>query len=72
MFHPEELDRITRLRLPSRFVTTIDSSEYAADARNISWYAIIIRYTKQFQLVAQYLDAGLSLRQVAQVMVNMK
>ena len=39
---------------------------------NVSWYAIIVGNTKQFQLVAQYLAAGLSFRQMSQVMLNTK
>ena len=51
---------------------TLDYSEDAADAGNISWYAIIIGNTKQFQLVEQYLAAGMSFLQVAQVMLGTK
>ena len=72
MFHPEDMVGITRARLLAIFVPTLDSSEDAADAVNVSRYAIIVGNTKQFQLVAQYLAAGLLLRQVAQVMINTK
>ena len=51
---------------------TLDSSEDAADAGNVSWYAIIVDTTKQFQLLAQYLASGLSFCQVAHVMLNKK
>jgi hypothetical protein len=53
-------------------VPTLDSSEDAADAGDVSWYAITITNTKQFQLVAQYLAAGLSFRQVSQVIMETK
>ena len=72
MFHPEEMDGITRARLLTSFVPTLDSSEDAADAGNVSRYAIIVRNTNQFQLLAQYLAAGLSFRQVAQVILDTK
>ena len=72
MFHPEDMDGITRARLLARFVPTLDLSEDAADAGDVSRYAIIVSNTKQFQLVAQYLAAGLSFRQVAQVMLETK
>ena len=51
---------------------TLDYSEDAADAGNVSRYAIIVSNTNQFQFVAQYLAAGLLLHQVAQVMLNTK
>ena len=60
MFHPEDMVGITRARLLASFVPTLDSSEDAAYAGNVSRYAIIIGNTKQFQLVAQYLASGLS------------
>ena len=72
MFHPEDMVGITRARLLASFVPTLDSSEDAADAGNIIWYAIIVGNMKQFQLVAKYLAAGLSFRQVAQVMLYTK
>jgi hypothetical protein len=62
MFHPEDMDEITRARLLESFVPTLDSSEDAGDAGNVSWYAITVTNTKQFQLVVQYLAAGLSFR----------
>ena len=40
----------------------------AADASDVSRYAITVSNTKQFQLVAQYLASGLSFLQVAQVL----
>ena len=70
MFHPEDMVGINRARLLTSFVPTLDSSEDAADAGNVSRYAIIFGNTKQFQLVAQYLAAGLSFSQVAHAMIN--
>jgi hypothetical protein len=64
MFHPEDMDGITRARLFESFVPTVDSSEDAADAGNVNQYAITVTNTKQFQLVVKYLAAGLSFRQV--------
>jgi hypothetical protein len=72
MFHPEDMDGITRARLLECFVPTLDSSEDAADAGDVSRYAITVTNTKQFQLVAQYLAAGLSFRQVSQVIMATK
>jgi hypothetical protein len=72
MFHPEDMDGITRSRLLESFVPTLDSSEDAADASDVSRYAIHVTNTKQFQLVAQYLAAGLSFPQVSQVIMETK
>jgi hypothetical protein len=72
MFHPEDMDGITRTRLLESFVSTLDSSEDAADAGDVSRYAITVTNTKQFQLVAQYLAAGLSFSQVSQVIIETK
>ena len=72
MFHPDDMVGITLARLLASFVPTLDSSEDVADAGNFSRYAIIVCNTKQFQLVAQYLAAGLSFCQVARVMHNTK
>ena len=72
MFHPEDMVGITRARILASFVPTLDYPEDAADAGNVSQYAIIVGNTKQFQLVAQYLAAGMSFRQVAQVMLDTK
>jgi hypothetical protein len=72
MFHPVDMDGITRALLLERFVPTLDSSEDAADAGDVSRYAITATNTKQFQLVAQYLAAGLSFRQVSQVIMETK
>ena len=47
-------------------------SGFMTDAGEVSRYAIIFSNTKQFQLVVQYLAAGLSFRQVAQVMLDTK
>ena len=66
------MDGITQARLLASFVPTLYSSEDAADAGTVSWYAIIVVNTKQFQLVAQYLAAGMTFRQVAQVMLDTK
>ena len=63
---------ITRAHLIASLVPTLDSSEDATDAGKFNWYAIIVGITKQFQLVAQYLAAGLSFRQMAQVMLDTK
>jgi hypothetical protein len=70
MFHPEDKDGITRARLLESFVPTLDSSEDTADAGDVSRYAVTVANTKQFQLVAQYLAAGLSFHQVSQVTVE--
>jgi hypothetical protein len=72
MFHPEDMDGITRARLLESFVPTLDSSEDGADAGDVSRYAITVTNTKQFQLVAQYLAAGLSFLQVSQVIMETK
>ena len=72
MFHPEDMDGVTRARLLASFFPTLDSSEDAADAGDVSWYAIIVSNTKQFQLVAQYLAAGMSFHQVAHVILDTK
>jgi hypothetical protein len=72
MFHPEDMDGITRARLLESFVPTLDSSKDAADAGDIIRFAITVTSTKQFQLVAQYLAAGLSFRQVSQVIMKTK
>jgi hypothetical protein len=72
MFHPEDMDGIIRARLLESFVLTLDSSEDAADAGDVSRYAITVTNTKQFQLVVQYLAVGLSFRQVTQVIMETK
>jgi hypothetical protein len=72
MFHPEDMIGITRARLLERFVPTLDSSENAADTGDVSRDAITVTNTKQLQLVAQYLAAGLSFRQVSQVIMETK
>jgi hypothetical protein len=72
MFHPDDMHGIARARLLESFVPTLDSSEVAADAGDVSRYAITVTNTKQFQLVAQYLAAGLSFRQVSQVIMGME
>ena len=41
MFHPVDMVGITQARLIASFVPTLESSEDAADAGNISRYAII-------------------------------
>jgi hypothetical protein len=53
-------------------VPTLDSSEDAADAGDVSRYAITVTNSKHFQLVAQYLAAGLSFRQGSQVIMATK
>jgi hypothetical protein len=63
MFHPEDVDGITRARLLESFVPTLDSPDDAEDSGDGSRYAITVTNTKQFQLVAQYLAAGMSFRQ---------
>jgi hypothetical protein len=72
MFHPEDMDGITQARLLESFVPTLDSSEDAIDAGKVSRYTITVTNTKQFQLVVQYLAAGLSFRQVTQVIMETK
>jgi hypothetical protein len=72
MFHREDMDGIIRALLLESFVRTLDSSEDAADAGDVSRYAITVTNTKQFQLVAKYLAAGLSFRQVSQVIMETK
>ena len=72
MFQPEDMVGITQARLLTRFVLTLDSSEDAAGEGNFSRYAIIVGNTNQFQLVAQYLAAGMYFRQMAQGMLNTK
>jgi hypothetical protein len=72
MFHPEDMDGTTRARLLEIFVPTLDSSEDAADAGDVSRYAITVTNTRHFQLVAQYLAAGLSFRQVSHVIMETK
>jgi hypothetical protein len=62
MFHPEDMDGITRARLLESIVPTLDSSEDAADLGDVSRYANTVTNTMHFQLVAQYLAAGLSFR----------
>jgi hypothetical protein len=41
MFHPEDMDGITRAHLLESFLPTLDSSEDAADARDVSRYVIV-------------------------------
>jgi hypothetical protein len=53
IFHPEYMDVITRARLLESFVSTLDSSEDAADVDDVSRNAITVTNTKQFQLVAK-------------------
>jgi hypothetical protein len=72
MFHPEDMDGITRARLLEIFVLTLDSSEDATDVSDVSRYAITVTNTKQFQLVVQYLAVGLSFRQVTHVIMETK
>jgi hypothetical protein len=48
MFHPEDMDGITRARPLESFVPTLDSSEDSANASDVSWYAITVTNTKQF------------------------
>ena len=45
MFHPEKLYGITQLRLLKSFVPTLNYSENAADAGDVSKYFIIVRKT---------------------------
>jgi hypothetical protein len=49
---PRGHGRDTRARLLESFVPTLDSSEDAADAGDVSRYAITVTNTKLFQLVA--------------------
>jgi hypothetical protein len=48
MFHPGDMDGITRALLLERFVPTLDSSEDAADAGDVSRYAIAATNTSSF------------------------
>ena len=72
IFHLEDMDGVTLTRLLLSFVPNLYSSEDAADAGDVSRYAIIVSNTKQFQLVAQYLAAGLSFHQVEHVIIDTK
>jgi hypothetical protein len=45
MFHPEDMDGITRARLLESFAPTLDSSEDAANAGVVSRYAITVTNT---------------------------
>jgi hypothetical protein len=47
MFHHEDMDGITRARLLESFVPTLDSSEDAADAGDVSRYAITVSHQHQ-------------------------
>ena len=58
-FHPEALEGITQALLLASFVVTLNSSEDSADSGYFSWYNIIVSITYKFQLVTQYLAAGL-------------
>ena len=46
IFHPEDMYRINQARLLASFVPTLDSSEDAAYAGNVSCYSIIVGNTK--------------------------
>ena len=72
MFHPEDMDGVTQAHFLASFVPTLDSSEDAADAGDVTRYSIIVSNNKRFQLVAQYLAAGLSFHQVAQAILDTK
>ena len=72
MFHPYDLDGITWACLFTSFILTLYSSEDAEDTSNVSWYAIMVSNTKQFQLVEEYLASIMVFYQVAQVMVDTK
>ena len=65
IFHPEDMDGVSRTRLLTSSVSTPDSSE-KADAKKVSQYAIHVN-TKQFLLIVQYLFGGLSFRHVNRV-----
>ena len=58
--------------LIARFVPALDSSWDAADAGDISWYAVIIINTNQFQLVAKYVSSRLLFHQVAHLIIDTK
>lgn len=66
------MNRTSRSFLLSDFAPTLDLSEHAADAGGICRCAIIVNNSKHFQLVARFLGAGLSFRQVTQVMLHTK
>ena len=62
MFHPEDINGVSRTRLLSSFVSTLGSSE-KADAKKVSRYAAINSSNpKQFLLIVQYLAARLTFR----------
>jgi hypothetical protein len=48
LFHPEDMDGITRARLLESFVPTLDSSEDAAGASDVSRYAITVTTSSCF------------------------
>ena len=66
MFHPEDMDGVSRTRLLASSVSTPGSSE-KADAKKVSRYAINVSNTKQFLLILQYLVGALSFRHVNRV-----
>ena len=69
MFHPEDMDDVSRTRLLTSSVSTPDSSE-KADAKKVSRDAINISNSKQFLLIVQWLAAGPSFRLVNMVATN--
>lgn len=72
IFHPEDINSVSLAFLLSSFAPTLDPSEKTADAGGISKYAIFVDSSKRFQLFAGYLGAGLSFRQVTQVILDLK
>jgi hypothetical protein len=50
MFHPEDMDGTTRALLLESSVPSLDSSEGAADAGDVSRYAITVTNTNQFSV----------------------
>ena len=71
-FHPNDMGGVSWAHILRTFVATFNSLEDVTDAGDSSRYEIIIINIKHFMLIAQYLAYGISLRQVAQVIVVIK
>lgn len=72
MFQSEDMNGTSRDCLFSSYAPTLDPSENADDTGGISWYVIIVKSSKQYPKVSQYLDAEMSFRKVAQLMLKKK
>ena len=66
MFHPEDMNGVSRTRLLASSASTPHSSE-KADAKKVSRYAINVSNAKHFLLIVQYLVGGLSFCRVNRV-----